>query len=192
MKKNLTYLICILLFVGCTNSEKKTSNEVTDADIYKIVKILLNDMSSQQKLEGTNDWFIINELETPFFVYENPSFKLENYFSKEDIIAINKQISTRKKFILLQDSIKSKTLLSKKIIDSFIDEKAKNRRNTFLENYSKKYGNNFYQTISLPIFSKDKKTVLIDVSSFLGGGQSILFKNIDGNWKSETVVSWSS
>lgn len=192
MKKNLTYLICILLFIDCTNSEKKTSNEVTDEDIYKIVKMVLNDMSPQQKLDGTDDWYILNELQTPSFVDENPSFDLGKYFSKDDIIFINHQISKRKVFTLQQDSLKSKKLLSKKIIDSFYDKNAKNRRNTFFENYTRKYGNNFYHSFSLPVFSKDKKTILIDVSSFLGGGQTILFKNINGHWKSEAVISWVS
>jgi hypothetical protein len=176
--------------MSCTPTEKKVTEEVTDQDVYRVVNLLLDDMSATEKLEGTEDYYIIDVLQTPSFVYENPGFELEQYFTTEDIAAIKKQISAREHFRLLQDSLPSKKLLSKETIDSFIDKNSTNPRETFLKNYLQKYGDTFYHSFSLPVFSKDKKTFLIDVSS-INGGRSILFKNTNGKWKGKTVCVWS-
>ncbi|HKX87061.1 MAG TPA: hypothetical protein VJL37_10320 [Flavobacterium sp.] len=186
MKTLLTYAICSLLLMSCTPTEKKVTEEVTDQDVYRAVNLLLDDMSATEKLEGTEDYYIIDALQTPSFVYENPGFELEQYFTTEDIAAIKEQISAREHFTLLQDSLPSKRLLSRKTIDSFIDKNSTNPRETFLKNYLQHYGDTYYHSFSLPVFSKDKKTILIDVSG-IGNGKSILFRNVDGKWKEKMV-----
>ncbi|MFC4817986.1 hypothetical protein [Flavobacterium sp. GCM10023249] len=186
MKPLLISIFCCLLLISCTTTEKNITEEVSDQDIYRVVKLVLKDISAIEKLEGTEDYYIIDALQTPSFVYENPGFELERYFTTEDIAGIKEQISAREHFTLLQDSIPSKRLLSRKIIDSFIDKNSTNPRESFLKNYLQHYGDTFYHSFSLPVFSKDKKTFLIDVSS-INGGRSILYKNTNGKWKGKTV-----
>ncbi|MFC7774461.1 hypothetical protein [Flavobacterium sp. GCM10027622] len=190
MKPLLISIFCCLLLMSCTPTEKRVTEEVTDQDIYRVVNMQLEDMSATEKLEGTEDYYIIDVLQTPSFVYENPGFELERYFTTEDIAAIKEQISAREHFTLHQDSIPSKRLLSRKTIDSFIDKNSTNPRESFLKNYLQHYGDTYYHSFSLPVFSKDKKTFLIDVNT-INGGRSILYKNTNGKWKRKTVCVWS-
>ena len=194
MKLFITYFICSLLFVSCTNHKENNSPQVTDEEIYMIVNMVLKDLEVSEKLDGTKDEYIQDELTIPSFIADTVSFKLNKYFSKaEDLDFLLLQFEDRKSFALLQDSIKSKKIISKKIIDSFYDEKndSISRKNQILNNYIKKYGNNFYYRLSLPIFSKDKNTVLIDVSYFLGGGKTMIYKKHNGKWTSDVIVIWT-
>mgnify|MGYP003584298981 CR=1 FL=1 len=192
MKSFIQYLFLTVFIIGCTNHRKNDSLKVTDDEIYVFVKMVLKDLEKTQKLEGTQDYYLQDELETPSFVYDNPNFKLDKYFQKNDLDFIQKQIGERKDFLLIQDSIKSKRIISKKIIDSFNNDRKDNidRKSHFLKNYIKKYGNNFYDKLSLPIFSKDKKTVLIDISSF-SGGRTIIYRKENNKWKSDIIVGWT-
>ncbi len=192
MKSFTQYLFLAVFLIGCTNHRKNDSLKVTDDEIYMFVKMVLKDLEKTQKLEGTQDYYLQDELATPSFVYDNPSFKLDKYFQKDDLDFIQKQIGERKDFLLIQDSIKSKRIISKKIIDSFNKDRNGNidRKSHFLKNYKKKYGNNFYDKLSLPIFSKDKKTVLIDISSFFGG-KTIIYRKENNIWKSDMIVGWT-
>lgn len=123
--------------MSCKNEKKLTYTEVTDKDIYRIIKILINEMPPKLKLDKTENLYIIDELETSNI--DLPNFKLSNYFTKEDINSFNEQFSKRQHFKLNKDSIKPIRLLSKKIIDSFYDSKnKKSNRGQFIENYTKK------------------------------------------------------
>jgi len=192
MKSFIQYLFLTIFLIGCTNHRENDSLKVTDDEIYVFVKMVLKDLKKTQKLESTQDYYLQDKLVTPSFVYDNPSFKLENYFQKDDLDFIQKQIRERKNFLIIQDSIKSKRIISKKTIDSFNNDRKNNidRKSHFLINYMKKYGNTFYHTFSLPIFSKDKKTVLIDISSFYGG-QTLIYRKENSKWKSKVIVSWT-
>ncbi len=193
MKSFIQYLFLTVFLIGCTNNQKNDTLKVTDDEIYVFVKMVLKDLEKTQKLDGTQDYYLQDQLATPSFVYDNPSFKLDKYFPKEDLEFIQKQIRERKDFLMLQDSIKSKRIISKKTIDSFNNNRKENidRKSHFLENYKKKYGNNFYHILSLPIFSKDKKTVHIDVSSIFGG-HTIIYRKENNKWKSDVIVLWTS
>ena len=194
MKLLVGYFICTVLFIGCTNHEKDKTSVVTDEDIYMVVNMVLKDLEVSAKLDGIEDSYLQDELTIPSFIADTVSFKLNKYFSKaEDLDFIQLQFEARKNFVLLQDSIKTKKIISKKIIDSFYDEKndSISRKNQILNNYTKKYGNNFYDRLSLPIFSKDKNTVLIDVSYFLGGGKTMIYKKHNGKWISDVIVIWT-
>lgn len=192
MKSFIQYLFLTVFLIGCTNQRKTDSLKVTDDEIYVFVKMVLKDLEKTQKLEGTQDYYLIDQLATPSFVYDNPSFKLDKYFQKDDLDFIQKQIGERENFLLLQDSIKSKRIISQKIIDSFNNDRKDNidRKSHFLKNYTKKYGKNFYDKLSLPIFSKDKKTVLIDISSFFGG-KTIIYRKENNKWKTDIIVGWT-
>ena len=192
MKSFIQYLFLTVFLIGCTNHRKNNSSKVTDDEIYVFVKMVLKDLEKTQKLEGTQDYYLQDQLATPSFVYDNPSFKLDKYFQKDDLDFIQKQIGERKNFLLIQDSIKSKRIISKKIIDSFNKDRKGNidRKSYFLNKYKKKYGTNYYDRLSLPIFSKDKKTVLIDISSFFGG-KTLIYRKENGKWKSDIIVGWT-
>lgn len=156
--------------------------------------MVLKDLEVSAKLDGIEDNYLQDELTIPSFIADTVSFKLNKYFSKaEDQYFLQLQFEDRKNFVLLQDSFKSKKIISKKIIDSFYDEKndSISRKNQILNNYIKKYGNNFYYRLSLPIFSKDKNTVLIDVSYFLGGGKTMIYKKHNGKWTYKIFMIWT-
>nr|WP_298655184.1 hypothetical protein [uncultured Flavobacterium sp.] len=193
MKSFIQYLFLTVLLTGCTNHRKNDSLKVTDDEIYEFVKMVLKDLEKNQKLEGTQDYYLQDQLATPSFVYDNPGFKLDKYFQKDDLNFIQKQIRERKNFLLIQDSIKSKRIISKKTIDSFNNNRKDNidRKSHFIESYKREYGNNFYEKLSLPIFSKNKKTVLIDISSFFGG-KTIIYRKENNKWKSDIIISWTS
>ncbi|MCL9810101.1 hypothetical protein [Flavobacterium luminosum] len=169
MKSSIQYLLLTVFLISCTNHRKNDSLKVTDDEIYMFIKMVLKDLEKTQKLEGTQDYYLQDQLVTPSFVYDNPSFKLDKYFQKGDLDFIQKQIGERKDFLLIQDSIKSKRIISKKTIDSFNNNRKDNidRKSHFLESYKKEYGNNFYDKLSLPIFSKDKKQFSLIFQVFL-------------------------
>lgn len=193
MKSFIQYLFLTMFLIGCTNHRKIDSLKVTDDEIYVFVKMVLKDLEKTQKLESTQYYYLQDQLATPSFVYDNPNFKLDKYFQKDDLDFIQKQIGERKNFLLIQDSIKLKRIISKKTIDSFNNNRKENidRKSHFLESYKKIYGNNFYNKLSLPIFSKDKETVLIDISSFFEG-KTIIYRKENNKWKSEVIVGWTS
>ena len=193
MKSFTKYIFFVILFISCTNQKKSDSSEVTDDEIYIIVKMVLKDFEVHQKIDGTFEYYLQDELETPPQAFLIPNFDFQKYFSKNDLDFIDKQIVERKNFKLLQDSIKTKRIISKKIIQTF--DTGKNdqlsRKDRFIENYKKKYGTKYYNILSLPVFSKDKKTVLIDVSSIFGG-RSLIYKKNNDKWEANMVISWSN
>ncbi len=193
MKSIIKYIFFVILFISCTNQKKSDSSEVTDDEIYMIVKMVLKDFETHQKIDGTFEYYLQDELETPPQAFLIPNFDFQKYFSKNDLNFIDKQIVERTNFKLIQDSIKTKKIISKKIIQTFDTEKNDqlNRKDTFIKNYQKKYGSKYYDIISLPLFSKDKKTVLIDVSNIFGG-RSMIYKKNNDKWVSNIVISWSN
>ena len=80
MKSFIQYLFLTVLLTGCTNHRKNDSLKVTDDEIYEFVKMVLKDLEKNQKLEGTQDYYLQDQLATPSFVYDNPGFKLDKYF----------------------------------------------------------------------------------------------------------------
>jgi hypothetical protein len=193
MKTSLKSLIFLLLFFSCNNSKEKTltsTKSISEKDIYLILQMVLKDMKPNEILEGT-DYYILNELQKPSFVEDHIflSKKIDSIFSKEDLRFINEQIAERKTFIVSEDSIKPKKIISKNLIDSI--KKIAPRKNEFIEKYRAKFGLNFYTIFSLPVFSKDKQTVLIDIYD-ISGGKTIVYKNLNNKWNQKVICNWVS
>lgn len=198
MKIVIRILVSIIFFISCSNptkKEKTDSEKVTEEDIYMIIKMVLNDSKALEILEGTQDCYILDELKIPhYFDSTNHStFKLSNYFTKEDLKFIKKQIDERKEMKLVQDSIYPKQLLSSEIIDSLtniVNREGSDRKNNFIKKYTQKFGDRDYTTYSLPLFSKDKKTVYIEQSSIFGG-HAIICRKENGKWKFYFPNAWT-
>lgn len=197
MKIVIRILAIIIFFISCSNPTKKEaieSESVTGQDIYMFIKMVLNDSKALEILEGTQDWYILDELKIPhYFDSTNHStFKLSNYFTNEDLKFIKKQIDERKEMKLVQDSIYPKQLLSSEIIDSLtniVNREGSDRLNNFIKKYTQKFGNQSYEMFSLPVFSKDKKTVYIERSE-LNSGRAIIYKKENGKWKEFSGIIW--
>lgn len=197
MKIVIRILVSIFFFISCTNPTKKEAikaESVTDQDIYSIIKMVLNDSKPTEILDGTQDYYILDELKTPHYFdsTNNSTFKLSNYFTKEDLKFIKKQIDERNEMKLIQDSIYPKQLLSSEIIDSLntiIYKEGSDRKNNFIKKYTQKFGNRSYQIFSLPVFSIDKKTVYIERSE-LNSGRAIIYRKENGKWKEFSGIIW--
>ena len=117
MKIFIRILVSIIFFISCSNPTKKEaieSESVTDQDIYSIIKMVLNDSKPTEILDGTQDYYILDELQPPeHFNIANKN----NHFTEEDLKFIQKQLDERKNMKLTQDSIYPKQLLSSEIID---------------------------------------------------------------------------
>lgn len=190
MKILVGCFICTVLFIGCTNHEKDKTSVVTGEEIYMVVNMVIKDLEAYAKIDGTEDDYLQDELTIPSFITD--TIELNKYFLKSDLDFIELQYKERKNFILLQDSIKSQKIISKKIIDSFYDIKSDGlrRQDEIIQNYKQILGNTDVTILSLPIFSQDKKRVLIDVSYFFGGGKTMIYRKHNGKWTSDVIGWW--
>jgi hypothetical protein len=193
MKITLKYLVILVIITSCSNlttKEISDSERVKDEDIYMIIKMVINDSKPTEILDGTKDYYILDELQPPeHFNIANKN----NYFTDEDFKFIQKQLDERKNMKLIQDSIYPKQLLSSEIIDSIssiVNKEGSDRKNNFIKKYTKKFGDNDYITYSLPLFSKNKKTVYIEQSSIFGG-HVIICRKENGKWKFYFPNAWT-
>lgn len=193
MKIYLKSLLILLLLIHCTKNNLKeniVSQNVSDQEIYNFIKMVLNDSKITEMKEGTQNWYILDELLPP----EN--FEIvnkNNYFTDEDIKFFKKQLDKRKNMKLIQDSIYPKQLLSSQIIDSLstvVNKDGSDRLNNFTLKYTELFGYKHYITFSLPLFSKDKKTIYLERYS-LSGGQAIIYRKENGKWKKNIPISWT-
>lgn len=196
MKILITFLVSLI--ISCQDFEstkivKNQNNEITESEIYEVINFILIDMKKSDSLENYQGKYIVDKTTEPFFLSINPNSKkkLKKYFTDSDFNFMENQLKERKKFKLEQSKIIRKTIISKDTLDNLIDNNYTKRRDDFILNYEEKFGNYYYSEFSLPLFSIDKKTVLIEINSFLGGGRLIILKKRNQKWKSTVVSIWS-
>ncbi|RXR30688.1 hypothetical protein EQG68_11580 [Flavobacterium piscinae] len=188
----VSLLFYLIIFKNLFNPIKKhdTNEEiVTEGDICMIIKTVLDGSTTINNLDGNQDWYVLDELLPPeHFEISNKN----NYFTDIEFKVIQKQLDERKKMKLIQDSIYPKQLLSSKVIDSIItivDEEGSDRKNNFIKKYTQKFGDKNYIIYSLPLFSRDKKTVYIEQSDIFGG-KAIYCRKENGKWKFYITKIW--
>ena len=189
--RNLILLLSVLTFVSCKKAEiqnKKIISEiiVTESEIYEVVNFILLEAKEAEKFEGLKNSrykYLLEKDFEPLFnnIDSSRILKAESIFLKEDLKFIDRQILLRKDFKFNKDSIKSLEIMPASDIQDIIEQRIKNPRKTFYELYKSKFGDNFYYTIGLPVFSTDKKTVFIKFSSF-GSGFTKVLKKVKGSW----------
>lgn len=158
---------------------------VSDSEIYEIVNLVLDEFDEAMRNDGFKvnpyKYLLDRDLEPPLSEDDSIVFtKTDTIFTKEDLIFISSQISDRKNFKFHADSIKSKQLLSSDLIKEMIENSYKDRID-FKDTYLQKYGSGCYQ-IGLPLFSKDKKMVVLRINQF-GSGETRVYKKVNEKWK---------
>lgn len=196
MKILITFLV--VLIISCQNFEstkivENKNNEITEKDIYEVINFILIDMKKNDSLENYQCKYIVDKTTEHFFLTtnQNSKKKLKKYFTDSDFNFMEKQVKKSKNFKLEQSKIIRKTIISKDTLDNLIDNNSPKRRDEFIINFEKKFGKYYYNEFSLPLFSVDKKTVLIEINSFLGGGRLIILKKKNQKWKSTIVSIWT-
>jgi len=194
--KKIFQFVCLFFVISCSNkksdSEKVSSHKVVEKDIYFAVNMVFKDMMKTESIKGNQYPYLADRLLEPTYISENPFLKkrIDSIYSG-DLSFINTQLNEWKNFKLLQDSIKFKKLISSDLLKNMIDQNAKDRKSSFIVNYQKKFGEKYFYRISIPIFSRDKKIFLVDIS-LLNGGGSYIYKWKKDKWIHYQISDWSS
>jgi hypothetical protein len=197
--KIISILIIFLLF-SCKQKESvneiKTEKElVTELELYEVINFMLPAIKSNNQM---NSNYVTEDVMMKIVSKENNYLeldKMDSLFTKNDAEFIKKQLKGIDKF-----KLKQKLMLDKIIIPSDTLSKFQNNKINslgFWENYRQKYGNKGFHTISLPLFSLDKKTVIITIGfhcgGLCGGGATEIYKKINGKWTLiKTLNNWVS
>jgi hypothetical protein len=196
MKILITFLVSLI--ISCQDFEsnkivKNQNNEITESEIYEVINFILIDMKKSDSLENYQGKYIVDKTTEPFFITnnQNSKMKLKKYFINSDFNFMENQLKESKNFKLEQSKIIRKTIISKDTLDNLIDNNSPKRRDEFIINFEKKFGKYYYNEFSLPLFSIDKKTVLIEIKSLLGGGRLIILKKKNQKWESTIVSIWT-
>jgi len=195
MKKTLILLLIVLSSCKKANNQIDTNLKVTDNDIYQVVNFVISERDSFMKLDGIKGqykYILDRELE-PLFNSEADRYyikKLDTIFTKEDVKFMQEQILKRKNFKFNSKFVKSKKVFSADSIKNMINLAIELPDKNFYQIYENKFGKDRFYDISLPLFSKDKKTVLIKFEA-MGIGDVSVYKKENGKWKSyEQLISW--
>jgi len=113
---------------------------------------------------------------------------LKEYFSSKDIKSIQEQFKTRNQF-----SLNPKYILNLRIIHEDKLSSYSSEGKYFWTEFEKKYGKGGFLFIGKPIFTTDKKRVIINYGYYCGGlcgsGERIILKKSNNGWVIEKVVS---
>jgi hypothetical protein len=204
MKQNFHILIIIcFLLLSCKKNETVEKNKavenkfiiekklVSEKEIYEVINVVLGSINYDE-LSDSN--FVTEDVFMKYNFKEN-DYKLDTLFTKKDIQFIRKQFNEVENFRLNQNLLKNMVVIPKDTLSKFQNDKR--GKHNFWDNYSKKYGNKGFYTIGLPLFSYDKKTVIITIGfhcgGLCGGGSTEIYKKVNGKWISiSTLESWVS
>ena len=183
--KKLLLFIFLASFLSAFSQEK-----ITEKDIYEVVNFVIKNRKERLHEKGFKIKFLmrsksdsavyhyLNKTEESFYsIEENPN----EFFTNNDIEFINKQIGDNYNFNLQQKFINQLKIIS-------IDEYKKlGTGKEFWKNYHAKYGNNSFIEIMVPLFSLDKKTVIIEYSNITGSrggfGETVILKKENNTWE---------
>ena len=204
MKQNL-YILTIICFliISCKKNEtveksktdeKKVSIKkklVSEKEIYEVINVVLGSLNYD---ELSNSNYVTEDVLMKYNFREN-DYKLDTIFTQKDIQFIRKQFNEVENFRLNQNLLTNKVTIPRDTLAKF--QNSKRGKPNFWINYTKKYGNKGFYTIGLPLFSLDRKTVIIISGFHCGGlcgvGTTEIYKKVNGKWISiSTLESWVS
>lgn len=185
-------LLYILLFITTVYSCKTQS--VSEDDIYEALENIIEELEGDNWIkEGRPEYqYILDKsFQATSFMYNvDELFEKETvkkYFSIEDKNEFENQLEWYKDFSYQQEKIKTKKILHKQELEEII----LNDRKSFWEIYISRYGDVGFYDISFPLFSADKKKMLVCVDScfpYLNGGAIYLFTKENGKWRIKEVL----
>ncbi|GAB0157837.1 hypothetical protein CHRYSEOSP005_31240 [Chryseobacterium sp. Alg-005] len=113
---------------------------------------------------------------------------LKAYFTQKDIISLKNQYKAAEGFLLTPKYIFNLRIIHENELLSY---KAEGKY--FWEEFNKKHGNVSFMFVGKPLFSLDKKRVIISYGYYCGGlcgrGEKVILKKVKENWVVEKVLS---
>ena len=158
--------------------DKPQKTKVSDVEIHGVINsICISKNDSTKTNYVTEDLSPLNERE--LFVLT----KMDTLLSKEDVEFIKEQNDNRKKFKLNQQLIENKVIP----IDSLRKMRDdKTQKINFWERFTEKYHEKSLMSISLAVFSKDKKIAIVTTSRICAtciNRETSIYRKIKGRWK---------
>ena len=183
--KKLFVFISLASFLSAFSQEK-----VTEKDIYEVVNFVIKNRKERLHEKGFKIKFLMrsksdsavyhylnNKEENFYSIEENPN----DFFTNDDIEFINKQIGDNLNFNFQQKLTNQLKILSVEEYKKFGTGKE------FWKNYDAKYGKKSFLEMMVPLFSLDKKTVIIEYSNITGSrggfGEIVILKKENNIWK---------
>lgn len=161
----------------------QTTN-VSEEEMYEVINFVIQNGEKSPK-----NFKIITE--DPNVKHDSKYFSekfLKEYFNNKEIKSIKEQYNTIDKFIL-----NPKYILNIRIIhqDKLLTYSSGGKY--FWNEFEKKHGKGGFLFVGKPLFTTDKKRVIINYGYFCGGlcgsGERVILKKINNNWVVEKVVS---
>ena len=177
--KKIILILFLIINISCnhkTISEKIDENHiVSDKEVYSFLSLILkNESKSITECRNENVIGLINE-----------NYELKKMLTHKDLIFIKKQIKNDKKFNLNPEYLDGFNVISQKRIKKEFSESKS--MCMFWKKFEKNYGTTSLFSISLPIFSLNKKIVIISTELLSKGGFGyngiVVYLRTKGRWK---------
>jgi hypothetical protein len=187
------------MFLSCqqnSKTEKVVINKqiVSDKEIYAFINEIMpyeksKDISYCNKIVDTD----------PSLSKTSEEFikGIDTIFSKQDLKFIIEQTKYEEDFKLNEKLLKNKIVISGDTLSKFTQGRNEDGRSQFWDKYHSKFGPGGFCSITLPLFSIDKKTVLVTTGMhcgrLCGEGGSYIYRKINGKWELvHTITNWVS
>ena len=195
------FLALIPIFLCIITCMSNTSSDENDSIIYDVINQVLDDsiMNEYSCDKVAQDQFPTISNEFPDLLKPNDPFakfeRMDSIFTKNDIEYMRLQLKEFKNFSLRPDLIQGKLVIPFDTLRAF-HERGKNV-NGFWELYRESFGRSGFCSVSMPLFSKDKKTVIVKIAMLCGNlcgtGQTNIYKLKNGKWLIiKTIDEWIS
>lgn len=157
---------------------------VSEEEAYEVINFIIHNGTKSPK-----NYKVITE--DPNTKHDSKYFNekiLKEYFDKRDIKTIQEQLNT-----LNQLSLNPKYILNLRIIhQDKLSSYSSNGKNFWVE-FEKKYGKGGFLFVGKPIFTTDKKRVIINYGYYCGGlcgsGERVILKKNNNSWTIDKVIS---
>jgi hypothetical protein len=196
MKRQTTILLILILFSCCKRyKEFQFSDHEQEKDIYSLINDLLIDSIYQPDLitieamsHSIPTMERIENLKPPGYIYTYNVLLFDTLFSlgiidSVDVQFLKKQITKPVKLNWDPKQIKVRTCQRDTIFKKIMED---NHTENY-ESLEKEYGAENFLTLSIPLISQDKNTVIIAAifacGWTCGEGVEYVFRRINGKWK---------
>jgi hypothetical protein len=201
MKKLLYILFCITLVSCNSKTEEIKEGEVIvfsdngttiyENDIYEVINGVYEGYLSEIKRHKKDETLYLVYL-LRFVDFEDTGLNengIKNYLKnlaeqdlieEKDIEFIHQQVQNSKEFELDQNRIKDFELIRKDTLYQL--QLSSKTRNDFGCEIINRYGYSEILTISLPLFTIDKNTIIVSTGLYTLGGRTTIYKKENGKW----------
>lgn len=159
--------------------------KVSDEEIYEVINFIIKKRSEKS----------IKEIK---IITEDPNVKsdsryyddkiLKEFFNVKDLKVIKDQYTTINDFLLNPKYILNLRIIHKEELLNYSSS-----GKSFWTEFNKKHGNVAFMFVGKPLFTSDKKRVIINYGYYCGGlcgnGERVILKKEKNSWVIEKVVS---